>query len=172
MLDSERYASFKTGFSNWIDEKGWEQGNLKNKNRKNLSSTIGSFSRELLCKLEHNIFGAGDSLDQKYADDMHLLRIKFKKLRYAAQFFIPVLDGLDDYIYHIKKLQDLLGIMNDVLIMQQLLEGMLEGETDHEIFEYAGGLVGWRTHQYYQVLDTFGDRLENLVNANCPWRTE
>lgn len=172
MLDSERYATFKTDFSDWIDEKGWEQGDLKNKNRKNLSLNIALFSRELLCKLERKILGSGDSLEQKYVDDMHLLRIKFKKLRYAAQFFIPVLDGVEEYIYHIKKLQDLLGIMNDVLIMQQLLDGMLEDETDHEIFEYAGGLVGWRTHQYYQMLDTFEYRLENFVNANCPWRTE
>ena len=131
-----------------------------------------SFARETLCKLERKIFGAGDSLSQKYAEDMHLLRIKFKKLRYAAEFFVPVLEDLDDYIYHIKKLQDLLGIMNDVLLMQQLLEDMLVDETDHEIFEYAGGRVGWRTRQCYEMLDTFEYRLENLVNANSPWRIE
>ena len=169
MLDSERYAAFKTDFSVWIDEKEWEQGDLKKKNRKNLSLNIVPFSRELLGKLERKILGAGDTLSQKYADDMHLLRIKFKKLRYAAEFFVPVLEDLDDYIYHIKKLQDLLGIMNDVLVMQHLLESMLEEETDHELIEYAGGLVGWRTRQYYEMLDTFKDRLENLVNANRPW---
>lgn len=172
MLDSERYATFKTDFSNWIDEKGWEQGDLKDKNRENLSLNIDSFARDTLTQLERKTLGEGEALDQQYAEDMHLLRIKFKKLRYAAQFFVPVLDGLDEYIYHIKKLQDLLGIVNDVMIMQQLLAEMLEDETDPEIYEYAGGLVGWRTHQYYQMLDSFEYRLDNFVNVNCPWRTE
>ena len=45
---------------------------------------------------------------------MHKLRIECKKLRYAAEFFMPVFAGMDDFIGHMKGLQDLLGVMNDV----------------------------------------------------------
>ena len=34
MIDSERYAMFKQEFAVWLDEKGWEQGELTDKQRK------------------------------------------------------------------------------------------------------------------------------------------
>ena len=97
------------------------------------------------------------------------LRIECKKLRYAAELFTPVLNGLDDFVGHMKRLQNLLGIMNDVSVMQHLLEPMLENETDHEVVEYAGGLVGWRTCEFYNLVDTFDDRWEEFTNAKHPW---
>ncbi|MCU7925193.1 MAG: CHAD domain-containing protein [Candidatus Thiodiazotropha sp. (ex Dulcina madagascariensis)] len=169
MLDSDRYAQFKTTFPAWLDGKEWEQADLKIKHRKTLSSNIVPFSRKLLDGLERRVLEAGSHVDKESAQAMHQLRIECKKLRYAAEFFIPVLSGLDEFISHMKRLQDLLGIMNDVSVMQHILKVMLEDEDHHEVFEYAGGLVGWRTRQYYEILDTFDDRWEELINAKHPW---
>ncbi|MCU7905783.1 MAG: CHAD domain-containing protein [Candidatus Thiodiazotropha sp. (ex Epidulcina cf. delphinae)] len=169
MLDSDRYTRFKTEFSAWLDEKGWEQADLKMKYRKTLSSNIVPFSRKLLDGLERRVLEAGSHVDKESAQAMHQLRIECKKLRYSAEFFILVLKGLDEFIHHVKRLQDLLGIMNDVSVMQNLLEMMLENEDSHEVFEYSGGLVGWRTRQYYEILDTFDERWEELINAKHPW---
>ncbi len=165
LLDGDRYITFKTDFSAWLDGKEWENGALKKKCRKNLSLNIIPYSDRTLRRLEHHTLGACHLVDKSSAEEMHLLRIKFKKLRYAAEFFAPALEGLDEFIVHTKQLQDLLGLMNDVSVMQRLLERMLIGKTDYELIEYAGGLVGWRTCQYHQVLDTFDDRLEELVNV-------
>lgn len=169
MLDSDRYATFKREFSAWINARQWEHEELKKKSRKNLSMNINPFSRKILDKLVSRALGTGDPVDQESVKDMHLLRIEFKKLRYAAEFFAPIIEGLDDFIFHLKKLQDLLGVMNDVLVMQGLLEHMLENETDHDLIEYAGGLVGWRTHEYYEMLDTFEDRMQILVATKNAW---
>ncbi|MCU7863008.1 MAG: CHAD domain-containing protein [Candidatus Thiodiazotropha sp. (ex Lucinoma borealis)] len=169
MLDSDQYSNFKAEFPNWLDGKKWEHADLKAKHRKILSSNIVPFSRKLLDSLERRVLEAGTHVNKESAQEMHKLRIECKKLRYAAEFFIPVLRGLDEFIQHMKRLQDLLGILNDVSVMKHLLEMMLENENNHEVLEYAGGLVGWRTRQYYEMLGTFDDRWEEFINAKHPW---
>lgn len=172
MLDGARYAGFKRDFPAWLDEKGWEQGELKGKHRETLESNVLPFARGLLDGLERKVLEAGHHADRESAKDMHSLRIECKKLRYAAEFFSPVIDGLDEFIGHMKRLQDLLGIMNDVSVMQHLLDTMLADVTDHEVLEYAGGLVGWRTCEFYNLADTFDDRWEEFTNARHPWWTK
>ena len=169
MLDSDRYATFKKDFPAWLDEKAWERGEMKEKHRKNLSMNVVPFARKLLDSLERRVLEAGSHVNRESAKEMHSLRIECKKLRYAAEFFTPILKGLDDFVGHMKRLQNLLGIMNDVSVMQHLLEPMLENETDHEVVEYAGGLVGWRTCEFYNLVDTFDDRWEEFTNAKHPW---
>jgi CHAD domain-containing protein len=108
-------------------------------------------------------------VDRDVAEEMHQLRIQCKKLRYAAEFFTPLFDGMENFIGHMKGLQDLLGIMNDVAVMQHLLEDLLADTRDPEVLQYAGGLVGWRTRQYHEIKDSFDERWEELLNAKHPW---
>lgn len=169
MLDSERYAAFKEKFPVWLDERAWEQVEMKPKKKARLQSALLPFSRKLLDRLERRVLEAGAHVDKQSAEEMHKLRIQCKKLRYGAEFFIPIIHGLDEFIGHMKGLQDLLGIMNDVSVMRNLLDHILSGQCDPEILEYAGGLVGWRTRQYYELLDSFEDRWEEFVHAKHPW---
>ena len=169
MLDSDRYGRFKEEFPVWLHDRAWEGGELKEKNRRALSSNVVPFARKLLDGLERRVLEAGSHADRNSAKDMHSLRIECKKLRYAAEFFTPVLNGLDEFVGHMKRLQDLLGIMNDVSVMQHLLDAMLADVEDHEVLEYAGGLVGWRTCEFFNLVDTFDDRWEEFTHAKHPW---
>ncbi len=92
-----------------------------------------------------------------------------KKLRYATEFFLPLFDGMNIFIGHMKGLQDLLGVMNDVAVTHHLLDDLLTGNTDREMFVYAGGLVGWRTCEFRHLLLRFDDFWEELVEAKHPW---
>jgi len=169
MLESDRYALFKQEFAVWLDEKGWEQGELTEKQRKRLASPVTAFSRKLLDKLERRVLGAGSHVDKNNPDEMHRLRIECKKLRYGAEFFVPILKGLDDFIDRMKGLQDLLGVLNDVAVMRHLLDVLLKDVNDPEILQYAGGLVGWRCRQGQELLGSFEDRWEDFVHAKHPW---
>ncbi len=40
---------------------------------------------------------------------------------------------------------------------------------NHEVFVYAGGLIGWRTCDYHHMLDKFDAYWEELVEAKHPW---
>ena len=66
-------------------------------------------------------------------------------------------------------LQDLLGVMNDVSVMRQLLDQILKGVNDAETLQYAGGIIGWRTCEYHELLKGFERRWEEFVEAKHPW---
>jgi CHAD domain-containing protein len=127
------------------------------------------FSRKLMDKQERKVLAAGSHVDRYNAEEMHSLRIECKKLRYAAEFFRPLFRGMDDFIAQMKGLQDLLGLMNDVAVMRQLLDSLLADESDHEILVYAGGLVGWRTCDYHHMLNRFDVYWEEFLDAKHPW---
>lgn len=169
MLDSDRYAAFKTGIVAWLDARGWEQGELKPKRRKRLASELLPFARLTLDKLERQVLEAGSNVDKHAAADMHKLRIKCKKLRYGAEFFSPLFSGMDDFVGHMKGLQDLLGVINDVSVMQHLLAELLQEEADHEVLQYAGGLVGWRRCQQEYELVNFDAYWDEFTHAKHPW---
>jgi CHAD domain-containing protein len=169
VLDSERYARFKQDFAAWLDSAAWRHGPLTAKQLKRLDGKIVPFARKLLDKQERLVLEAGTDVDRDVAEEMHQLRIQCKKLRYAAEFFTPLFDGMENFIGHMKGLQDLLGIMNDVAVMQHLLEDLLADTRDPEVLQYAGGLVGWRTRQYHEIKDSFDERWEELLNAKHPW---
>jgi CHAD domain-containing protein len=169
MLDSERFRQFCDAFPGWVDARAWEDAPAKKKQRKRLRDSIVSYSRHLLDKQERRVLAAGTHVDRHDAVAMHQLRIECKKLRYAAEFFRPLFSGMDVFIGHMKGLQDLLGVMNDVAVTRQLLEDTLRGVRDHDVLVYAGGLIGWRSCELRHLLDRFDDYWEELVEAKHPW---
>ncbi|MDH3692644.1 MAG: CHAD domain-containing protein [Gammaproteobacteria bacterium] len=169
MLDSERYAQFKVNFGQWIEASAWEQTELNKKQRKRLEGSLIPFARKVLDRQERRVLEAGAHVDKHDAKDMHGLRIECKKLRYAAEFFSPLFPGLDEFIDHMKGLQELLGIMNDVAVTRGLLDTILQGVNDPEVSAYAGGIIGWRTCYYHELLYTFERRWDEFVEAKHPW---
>lgn len=169
MLDSDRYRRFKEEFAVWFESKQWEQAELSKKEAKALSKSLLAFSRSLMDRQERKVLGVGSNVDRHSAVEMHSLRIECKKLRYAAEFFRPLFTGMDDFISHMKGLQDLLGLMNDVAVTQNLLDDLLKDETDHETLIFAGGLIGWRTCDYHHMLTRFDSFWEELIEAKHPW---
>ncbi|TNF99981.1 MAG: CHAD domain-containing protein, partial [Gammaproteobacteria bacterium] len=122
MLDSERYSMFKTEFRYWFENRLWEKELQEKKQQKKLSMNLVDFSRKLMDRQERRVLSAGSNIDKTSPKEMHKLRIECKKLRYAAEFFIPIFTGMDVFIKHMKGLQDLLGLMNDIAVMQHLLD--------------------------------------------------
>ena len=169
MLDSEQYARFKADFTQWIDNQGWEQAELKKKQRKLLEGNVLPFARKVLDMQERAVLEAGAHVDKEDAEAMHRLRIECKKLRYTAELFLPVFAGMDKFIRHMKGLQDLLGVMNDVAVMRGLLDEVLDGVEDAKVQEYAGAIVGWRTCHFRNLLKDFEPRWEEFVEAKHPW---
>ncbi len=86
------------------------------------------------------------SLSQR---DCHRLRITLKKLRYAAEFYGPLYKKkqVRRYLTRIKKLQDLLGALNDVAQVRATLSRLTGDETAaraHADLCFAAGVIdGW-----------------------------
>ncbi len=169
MLDSERYRRFHEDFPQWLEARPWEQAEMSKKRAKALHSGIVSYSRQQLDKQNARVLAAGLHIDRENTTEMHALRIECKKLRYAAEFFRPIFDGLSGFIAHLKGIQDLLGTMNDVAVTQGLLDDLLADSNDHELLIYAGGLIGWRNCEYRHMLLRFDEYWEELVGARHEW---
>jgi CHAD domain-containing protein len=168
-LDSAEFADFKREFRDWVDGRGWEQADLTDKHRGVLAGDVVPFARKVLDRQERRVLEVGTHVNKHDQPGMHRLRIQCKKLRYAAEFFLPFFNGMDEFIGHMKGLQDLLGVMNDVAVMHGLLEQVLAGEQDANALQYAGGVVGWRSCYYHGLLDDFERRWGEFVEAKHPW---
>jgi CHAD domain-containing protein len=169
LLDSDRYATFKPAFSDWLDRQGWLAGKLKQQHRLWLDSSVVPFARDCLDRQERQVLATGSEVDRESPPAMHQLRIECKRLRYAAEFFGPLFRDMADFIAQLKGLQDLLGVLNDVTVMHRLLDDLPSGQTDPTVLQYAGGLVGWRTCQYHAIKDSFDSRWEAFLTARHPW---
>ncbi|MCB1676938.1 MAG: CHAD domain-containing protein, partial [Halioglobus sp.] len=86
MLDSERFARFKTDFVSWVAGKEWEKRELKKKQLKYLEMELPMFAGLLMDKQERRVLNHGSHVAKDSPEEMHRLRIECKKLRYAAEF--------------------------------------------------------------------------------------
>lgn len=171
MLDSNRYKTFVTDFAYWVDNRGWNHMDVPNDVRHELDKSIRMYASKLLNKRMRTTLAFGAEMGTMSTEELHELRIECKKLRYAIDFFQPIFveKGIQAFTLHLKGLQDLLGIMNDVTVMHGLLDKMLQHETDIETMQYAGALIGWRAHQYEEVRGELDVRWNEFASAALPW---
>ncbi len=169
MLDSDRYQQLIEQFPEWFEARAWEQATLTDKQRARLTKPISGYARKRLDRLARQVLTAGAQMDREDSESMHALRIECKKLRYAAEFFRSLFDGMGEFIGHLKGLQDLLGVMHDVAVTRHLLDNLLGTDTRRELLLYAGALIGWRECHYRQLSVRFDAAWAELAAARRPW---
>ena len=78
---------------------------------------------------------------------MHRLRIALKKLRYMAEFFAPLYAKKDvrHYLKQLRGLQNLLGDLNDVANVRDVVGQVMQGGDAPPAASFAAGLVVGRT---------------------------
>jgi CHAD domain-containing protein len=84
------------------------------------------FAARLLRKLSRRFAAAAQRIDPPEAARLHALRICAKKLRYGSEFFAPLYGrrSADDYLAALGRVQDVLGLINDVAVAHRLLDGL------------------------------------------------
>jgi CHAD domain-containing protein len=169
LLEGARYQQFCPRFSEWVASRAWEQAPGTKKSSKQLAMPITDYARQVLDKQEQKVLKTGKGIDYKDNQAMHQLRIECKKLRYAAEFFTPLCQELSDYIGHLKKLQDILGVLHDVSLTQELLQQLLAGQQNPDLFLYAGAVIGWRSHQAQILCDDFDRAWNELIAVKHLW---
>jgi inorganic triphosphatase YgiF len=100
------------------------------------------------------------------AERRHDLRIAFKKLRYALEFFAPILPGkrLSAYQSSLATIQELLGTLNDQVTASRLIKEVHpKGEPD----PLTRGWIAGRTQLLVMALN---DELRGFMASRKPWR--
>jgi len=121
-LDGASYYEFKNTFSEFVNTLGNEVLDLHLKN-----AMVCEDAPSLIFSRYEKVLAHEENLQDPTVQQLHALRIDFKRLRYTVEFFHSALGETSDYcIDELKLLQDYLGDLNDarvaVLRIQQFLE--------------------------------------------------
>jgi CHAD domain-containing protein len=115
------------------------------------------------------------SLSQR---DCHRLRISLKKLRYAAEFYGPLYKKkrVRRYVTRIKRLQDLLGALNDVSQVRATLSRLTGDATTasgtHADLCFAAGIInGWHRARAARMGKRALRRWDRFRHLTPFWRT-
>lgn len=138
-FDSKSYRGFAKAYGAFLTSPG--------KSAKNVDGQPATpyQVRHILPVMIHDHLATVRAYDTVLADadvhTLHALRIEFKRLRYAIEFFHPVLGNtIEKFVIEMKKIQDYLGRLNDVVVAQSRLRGLEEngdlGDMVHESFEH------------------------------------
>ena len=123
-LNSQEYIEFKRKFNVFVQTPG------KGVRLLSPDCPISPLARDAAPVLIYSRFAAVRAYDQLLAsanlEQLHALRIEFKKLRYAVEFFREILGKeAKNVIGVMKNMQDHLGDLNDAQVATQLLSDFL-----------------------------------------------
>ena len=131
-LDSESYQTFKHDFNEFVSTPG---AGVRSSAEEQANPTL---VRELVPVLIYTRLAAVRAYEKivpnAAIEQLHALRIEFKKLRYTVEYFREVLgEGANEVIEDIKGLQDHLGDLNDADVACQILREFIESWEERQI---------------------------------------
>jgi inorganic triphosphatase YgiF len=137
----------------WIEGDGWRQAAGDAFDR-----PARGYARDMLRRLHRKLLRDGRRLDELDMPALHRVRLRAKKLRYAAEFFRDLFPGggARDYLAQMAAVQDRLGAINDSVTIRALLARLARTRTrDRAGVERAAALVlGWCAAREQAELET------------------
>lgn len=128
--------------------------------------SLAAFARRRLKKRAQMVTRLAGEHGKMNAERRHELRIAFKKLRYALEFFAPLLPGkrLAAYQASLSTIQELLGTLNDQVTASRLIKEM------HPKGDPAPLTRGWIAGRTELLVSALNDALRGLLVSKPPWR--
>ncbi len=122
LFDSKRYSRFLRRFQRLTKRRGRGARKLKRRETPHqLRHVLPSLLHERLARVR-----AYDSV-LPAADDtvLHALRVEYKQLRYALEFFQPILGrSAGAFLLQVKAMQEILGRINDIAVFSETVAGI------------------------------------------------
>ncbi|MFZ6655016.1 CHAD domain-containing protein [Undibacterium sp. TJN19] len=131
---SDRFTLFKLDLGLWLHLRAWRDGDSAG-NKQAYRRKSAKFASHRLADMQQQLQNAGQGLRKAKPRAMHKIRIEAKKLRYAMEFFKPVLQARQNKagLKNIIEIQDQLGSYNDLVIAQTLLAEMQGEDPDLKV---------------------------------------
>ncbi|HYG26120.1 MAG TPA: CHAD domain-containing protein [Caulobacteraceae bacterium] len=163
-IESQRFARLLLELAAWA-ETGWLDLNLAEK-------PAPDFAAGILKDLRKTVRKRGASLAEFDAEERHDFRIEVKKLRYASEFFAhafgPAAKQRRKFVQRLKKLQEVLGELNDTEVARALALQLTEGRTPEMAFA-AGEAVGRRVGRQRKLMEEAAAAYSKLATAKPFW---
>ncbi len=138
-------------------------------------STVSQTAPSIISALFNKAIAQGNHVLLKpKLSNFHKLRIQFKKLRYASEFFNPAFDNrLSMFIADVVKIQDCLGELQDTVFTKELIVNLLKKWKGSvmdprllfilgEMYQLQQEIASARQARFYEIWKQF-DREETIV---------
>lgn len=166
-IQSRDYALLLLDLSLWIEQRAWRKA-LSRVQIEGLDQRARRFARQALNRYHKKVLRQGRCFEKLDAVQRHQLRIRCKRLRYAAEFFADLFPGKRSqaYIPSLAAIQDVLGVLNDGRMVDHLMARIpAQGETS------AADLVrGWTAANTRAHLNQFTEAWKEFSSRGQFWR--
>jgi inorganic triphosphatase YgiF len=170
-IDSPRYAALMFETLAWIETGAWrsDPDPVRTWRRQR---PVADFAAEALQRLNRRVRRGGRRLDRLDATGRHRLRIRVKRLRYAAEFFAGLFDHPRRewrFLKSLEQVQDRFGALNDLAVARDRISAEAR-LTSPEIAFAAGRLIGRRERSAAVLHAASGRAFARLSRARPYWR--
>lgn len=146
-IRSPRFARLMLDLALWLEDGDWRRPVDDAPRALALAAPIPAFAAQVLEDLRRTVKKRGQvKLAKLDAERRHKLRIRCKRLRYASEFFAHAFDGgrkrREAFVEALKRLQDALGLLNDMAQAQETAARTLGRGAPQALTFAAGELVG------------------------------
>jgi triphosphatase len=134
-------------FGSWMHGTYWQRF-------ANAGLSARAFSCTYLSELAGNFAQAGEDVDTRDAEKLHVLRIQAKKLRYCAEFFASLYGKhkSGQYLAALSEAQEVLGQLNDDAVATRLLDELAAAQALPVHQDTIALAKGWLAHDLSQQL--------------------
>lgn len=137
---------FILSFGALLARRGWRDG-VASEAMAVLAEPAPVFASRVLARAHRKALRRGRRFGRLSPAARHELRLALKALRYTAGFFMPLhagAPGMRKYLSRLERLQEALGLANDMATTRSLLDGLCLEQADAKIHFAAGAVLGWQ----------------------------
>jgi len=179
-ITSDEFRKFTIECAAWIEAGHWTDRNVHSNNN-GLAGSINVYAAHQIARRRKKLLRRGRQLVDLKPHDVHLLRIRAKKLRYATEFF-ESLHGEGKagkrsrrFASAMHKLQEALGSYNDMVVRRTSFTELTAGpqaKKNPGIAFAAGQIIGEQHGIGQQLLKDATKALSKLQDVKAFWKVE
>lgn len=123
----------------------WMQGAYWRQVQEGEGASLADFARNILQKRSKQVSRAGKRMVVGNEEQLHVLRIACKKLRYSTEMFGSLFGSAKAgrHVAALTRLQDIMGVLNDITVARRLLDEM---EDTAKSRATRALILGWLEH--------------------------
>ena len=172
VLGDRRASCFVIGLGGWIEARGW-RSDVVPEHLAQLAEPAMNFAQCILSAQHAKVLKRGRRFKSLTAEELHRLRLSVKRLRYVADFLLPLYGQRKSSRRFSKRLADLqheLGTFNDMATTASLLADI--GKESSGTSTAAAAIAGWQAHAMVGVEPRLRKAWSDFVKTKVPWSIE
>ena len=171
-LADRRCQYFVIGLGAWIEARGW-RSEVAPEGLAQLAEPAIHFARNILSAQHAKVLKRGRRFKSLPTEERHRVRLAAKKLRYVADFLLPLCGQRKSARRFSRRLADLqqeLGVYNDMATTTSLLADVDADSTGSGMA--AAAIAGWQAHAMVGIEARLLKAWSEFTGAKVPWSVD